>query len=271
MILKIFSNVFLGLKGIYNNKRLWFWVKLLLYLDYFKLVIMLLLVITLKKKINSVRLWSFNYTIYVGNFVTFFYMFNEVFCKSVYSYFRINSFYDLGTNIGLVTLWYKYFNRNLKVVTFEPDKYNFKLLLKNIKANHLTNVTVHNIALYNKKSRASFFTIIDDIQNLDSGLTLNQDLPHKTYMVKTDKLSHYIDQNIDLVKIDIEGAEYAVFEDLFATGKINRLKNIIFEAHFFNQEQRQKLQILIRNLKKIGEIKELENSSLTTIFYFSRQ
>jgi FkbM family methyltransferase len=43
--------------------------------------------------------------------------------------------------------------------------------------------------------------------------------------------------DVDLMKIDIEGAEYDVFEDLLNAGIINRFKKIIFEEHAFNREK----------------------------------
>jgi FkbM family methyltransferase len=241
MIKKIFSNIFLGLKGILLNKQLKPKQKSLLYIDYIKFTLILIPVIIFKIKIKKINIWSFKYTVYVQNYVTFFYIFNEIFCKSIYSPYKINTFLDLGANIGLSTLWYKFFNPNLKVIVFEPDKYNYKILLKNIKVNTLTNVKTYNIALCGKKGIMYFFTIFDNIQNLDSGLTLNQNFLHEKYKVKTDKLSNYIDGTIDLIKMDIEGAEYQVFDDLFKTNKINQVKNMVFEMHFFNKLQKKKI------------------------------
>jgi FkbM family methyltransferase len=55
------------------------------------------------------------------------------------------------------------------------------------------------------------------------------------------KLSDWWKQNlscdVDLLKVDIEGAEYDVFEDLLDTGIINRFKKIIFEEHAFHREK----------------------------------
>lgn len=269
MILKIFSNIYLGLKGILTNKYLKPRQKIHLYIDYFKFILILIPVVIFKIKINKVGFKSFKYVVYTQNYITFFYIFNEIFCKSIYSPYKINTFLDLGANIGLTILWYKFFNPNLKVVAFEPDKYNYKILKKNIKANRLTNITVHDIALNDKKSQASFFTIFDNIQNLDSGLTLNQNFPYEKYKVKTDKLSSFISEPIDLVKMDIEGAEYQVFNDLFKTNKIKLIKNMVFEMHFFNKSQKEKLSTIINKLKKIGDVKCLENSEVTKVFHFS--
>lgn len=271
MVRKIISNLYLGFRGIILNKHLKLKQKFLLFVDYFKFVLLLFPVFILKIKINEVNIKSFKYKVYIQNYITFFYIFNEIFCKAVYEPYKINNFMDLGANIGLVIMWYKFFNPNATVIAFEPDKYNYQILLKNIEANKLTNVKVYQIALSDKKEKAKFFTIFDDIQNLDGGLTLNQDLPNEEYIVMTDKLSNYINENdpIDLVKMDIEGGEYKVFNDLFESKKINQIKTMVFEMHFFNKKQEEDLFNIINNLNKIGEINSLENSKVTKVFHFS--
>ena len=40
-----------------------------------------------------------------------------------------------------------------------------------------------------------------------------------------------IPESVNLLRIDIEGAEFSVFECLIQTGAINRVKNIVAELH----------------------------------------
>jgi len=173
--------------------------------------------------------------------------------------------------MGMTILWYKYYNPNLKVLAFEPNAKAHSFLSKNIKVNKLKNITLYPIALSNKKGTATFYEIDDDIQNLDSGLTLNQDLPHRSFKVKIDLLSKYITESVDLLKMDIEGGEYVVFEDLFKNKKIKYFNNIIFEAHFFNKEQKKLLRAIIVKLKKTGRIERLDNSALTSIYTYKKR
>lgn len=268
MIQKIVSNIALGFKGILTNKHLKKNQKFFLLIDYFKLIGQLFLVYFFGKKISVIKINSFKYTIYFENYITFFYIFNEIFCKEVYNPFLIKNYYDLGANIGLSVLWYKFFNPSLDIHSFEPNPKIYKYLIKNIKRNHLTNVFTYSVALSDKKGTSKFYAIKDNIQCLDSGLVLNQKLPYKSFDVKTEKLSGYINKKIDLLKIDIEGGEYKVFKDLFATKKIKYIKKIIFEAHFFNQQEKEILKKLIIKLQKIGYIKQLENSSYTKVYSF---
>lgn len=267
---KVISNILLGLKGIFYNKNLNSYQKVILYCDDLRFLFLLVLAYCFKKEIHRVKIKSFDFTVYFENYITFYYLFNEIFCKCVYAPIAIDTYFDLGSNIGLAVLWYKFFNPDLCVTAFEPDRNNYKYLRKNIKANYLTDIRTYNIALSREKGTAEFYTIIDDVQNLDSGLTLNQQFPYKRYLVKTDKISRYIHGVADLVKIDIEGAEYDVFDDLFKTGKMRYIKNLIFEAHFFNMEQKMRLKRAIQKLKKTGMLQQLENSMRTKVFSYSR-
>lgn len=268
MIQKILLNIFSGLKGILVNT--YFTPKQKIYLigDYVAFALLLIPVVLCKMKIHKVYIRTFGYTVYVHNFAAFFYIFNEIFCKSVYTPYTLRTYMDLGANIGLTILWYKFFNPDLEITAFEPDKYNYKIVLKNISINHLSKVTVYNVALCDKKGTMPFYTLLDDIQNLDSALTLNQNFPYKKYSVKTDKLSTYIKKPIDLIKMDIEGAEYQVLDDLFKSNAIYKIKSIIFESHYFNTLQEKLLPPVIRKLKKLGTIRSLKNSDATTIFHF---
>lgn len=262
--------MYYGIKGIFSHSYIGTAHKFLLFFDYIKCVILLVFVYVCKVKLKKTRIYSFGYTIHFGNYITFFYLFNEIFCKAVYPPLKIESYVDLGANMGMTILWYKYFNPDLKVLAFEPNPETHSYLSKNIKINKLKNITLHPVALSNKKGTALFYAIDDDIQNLDSGLTLNQDLPHRSFKVKTDLLSKYITEKVDLLKMDIEGGEYIVFEDLFKNKKIKYFKNIIFEAHFFNKEQKKMLRALIVKLKQTGKIKQLDNSVLTSIYTYKK-
>lgn len=270
MLSKIVSNIFLGLNGIFFNKYLNIRKKYFLFFDYVRLLLILICVYFFKKKVTSVKIHSFNYKIFFKNYITFFYTFNEIFCKCVYRPIKISTFFDLGANIGLSILWYKFFNPQLKIVAFEPDRYSFKYLIKNLETNGITNTKLYNLALSNEKGETNFYAIIDDIQNLDSGLTLNQNLPYETYKVSTNRLSSFIVDKIDLLKMDIEGSEYQVFDDMFKNKKINYFNNIIFEAHFFNLEQKNKLKNIVEELIKIGKVECLENSKITKIFFYEK-
>ena len=57
---------------------------------------------------------------------------------------------DCGSHIGLSILYFKYLYSKAKILGFEPNFENYKILQKNIKRNNLTGVKVINTALSNR-------------------------------------------------------------------------------------------------------------------------
>jgi Methyltransferase FkbM domain len=49
--------------------------------------------------------------------------------------------------------------------------------------------------------------------------------------VQVARLSDYVDGEFDLLKLDVEGAELEVMEDLAARGKLPLIREIIIEVH----------------------------------------
>lgn len=142
---------------------------------------------------------------------------------------------DCGGNIGLSTLYFKkYLYPQAKILVFEPDPCNFSVLQKNVELNKLTNVTICNKALSNKKGQSDFF--VDRKGSTSAHLILKKNT-HKVISLK-DKisvecvlLSDYIDKPVDLLKLDVEGAEGLVLEDLEKNGKMKLIKEMFIEFH----------------------------------------
>ena len=118
-----------------------------------------------------------------------------------------------------------------------------------------------------KAGTSQFYRILDRIQNLDSGLSLNQKLPYEKFMVQTVKLSKLLKKlrKVSLIKIDIEGGEYDVFEDLTDTKIISIVERIIFESHVFNNPQRKKCVETLAKLRSIGKVSSKYSSPFTSM------
>jgi FkbM family methyltransferase len=118
-----------------------------------------------------------------------------------------------------------------KIIGFEPDEKTFSVLEQNIHDNNFTNVTVYNKALLNKKGHISFFYDNDD-SSIGSILGADSRKPNPLEkIVEADTLSSYINQPVDFLKMDVEGAETEIFEDLHKNNKLHFIKNIVMEFH----------------------------------------
>jgi len=70
---------------------------------------------------------------------------------------------DVGSHIGYyTTLFAKWVGRSGKVISIEPDPFNFQLLLKNIKTNQFSNVSVFQKALSNNNEKAILFQSVSN-------------------------------------------------------------------------------------------------------------
>lgn len=185
---------------------------------------------------------------------------NEIFTEEIYKTNISNpspTIFDVGSHIGLSILYFKTIYPNAKITGFEPNQNTFPILEENIYSNNIDNVTLHNIALglkntnrklYIDTSGECAFSTSSFTKNAWNGKQLT-----KPITVKTKKLSTYIDKEIDLLKIDVEGAELEIIKDLYNTGKITMVKNIIIEYHPTKESN---LKNLLKHLKDFKDIKQ---------------
>jgi FkbM family methyltransferase len=158
-------------------------------------------------------------------------LFEEIFLDEAY-YFKTSArrplIIDCGANIGLATLYFKTLYPAARVLAFEPDPGTFELLKENVRANRLEGVTEINKALYDAEGSTELHY---DPAGSGSLLMSLYGTLQGSRRVETVMLSRYIDEPVDLLKMDIEGAEDAVLRDLSAQGKMALIRQLIVEYH----------------------------------------
>ena len=128
--------------------------------------------------------------------------------------------YDLGANVGLyAVLLAKVVGEQGCVIAFEPDSESYQHLQENLKLNGLTNVRTLRKALGEQTSMSMLYR---GEGNADSSLVrpaTGKDLGHE--LVEVVRGDEFIQtENLPpprLVKIDVEGYEYAVLRGLQRT------------------------------------------------------
>jgi len=124
---------------------------------------------------------------------------------------------DVGANIGYFTLLFsKLVGETGKVFAFEPESRNFELLKKNIQINKIKNVVLEQKIVSNKNGKSKLF-ISDNIANhkifqTDEKNNSFIELPSiilDDYFEKINFLNR-----INFVKVDVEGAEFFVFDGM---------------------------------------------------------
>ena len=130
----------------------------------------------------------------------------------------------------MATLFFKWLYPESSVIAFEPDPATFELLQQNIEGNRLSDVTAHNVALWDENGRIPFF-----IHAKESGSLLMSAEPSrmqgKKIEVEARRLSDFVSGPVDLLKLDVEGAESRVICDLLTSGNMPFIRQMIVEYH----------------------------------------
>lgn len=178
------------------------------------------------------KMFGFNVT--GSSYRELLYLFREIFLEHQYSFESQKAspaIIDCGANVGMAILYFKKFYPESKIMAFEANPVTFNYLKKNIIANNLANVEIFNLALSDKQGTISFF--VDDQNSLISSLDPNRyGNNRKKVTINCDKLSNFIQGNtFDLAKIDVEGAEFQIMDDLMESKAIQKIEQFIVEYH----------------------------------------
>lgn len=137
---------------------------------------------------------------------------------------------DAGANIGLATLYLKNRYPSARIVSIEPERANFAILLENTR--RCADVTCLNNGIWNKECR---LRIIDNGDGNASFVT--QELANDEYApdavdaITIGAVARKLGlPTLDLVKMDIEGSEKQVFEQGYDDW-LPRTNNVIVEVH----------------------------------------
>lgn len=132
--------------------------------------------------------------------------------------------FDCGANVGMSVIAFKQRYPHSHITAFEADPTIAATLRTNLEnLNLMAGVTVVQAAVWDRQGNVSFAA-----NRADSGRISDQT---DAFSVPSVRLTDYITEPVDLLKLDIEGAEYAVLHDLCNTGKIAHVQRIICEFH----------------------------------------
>lgn len=142
-------------------------------------------------------------------------IFNQIFIREEVNFGSNNypkMIVDCGANIGLSTLYFRRQFPNSFIISIEPELSNFKLLLKN--ASNYDKIDCLHAAVWNKNGKVN---IIDNGGGVASFIT-KQVGEHDNIVGQIDSftikevMSKFNVPFIDLVKMDIEGSEFELFD-----------------------------------------------------------
>ncbi len=183
----------------------------------------------------------------VADNASYFFIRKEIFDLEIYKFISEREspyIIDCGANIGLSLIYFKQLYPNAEIVAFEPDEKVFDILTFNVKAFNFSKVELIKKACWNEETTLQFYS-----EGADAGRAAQSSDKQNIVEVGTIRLSKFLSRKVDFLKIDIEGAEYNVLEEV--KGLLHNVERIFVEYHsFLGQEQ--KLPEILTLLKNAG-------------------
>jgi FkbM family methyltransferase len=139
---------------------------------------------------------------------------------------------DVGSNIGLTSIYMAIEFPNSKILAVEPDADNFEILVRNTEC--VENITAVQGALWSFTQK---LTLTSDFRDGDSWSKSISKESQKSNGVKVqgysiaDLLNLYNVSRLDVLKMDIEGSEKELFLNADFVNAVAGLKFIVIEIH----------------------------------------
>lgn len=199
-------------------------------------------------------------TISASNEIPYYNNYAEFFIEKKYSNFldkHYTNVVDVGANIGIFSFFLLKNKMTDKIICIECDKKALLDLYRNYEFIH--NVKIIPKALHHTKTQISFYHSPDNpvisstiapekLENHNAGIKGDVE-----YKIDTVTIKEIIDDigTIDLLKIDIEGGEYNIIENL-DPNLFKYINNIFIECHFFEKNYKEQYANLLNKLSNNG-------------------
>ena len=201
---------------------------------------------------------------------------------------KVNTFYDIGANIGYYSLLAAMENETIRIIGFEPATGPLFYFRENVRINAYNNIKVESIALSHKEGEIEFYEIRNNkYKYLEHNLGGESNTGSKTTgrnfirnKVKTSTLDTYVrlagEANIDLIKMDTEGTENLILAS--SDFVLKEMKPIIICETIFNTIETDLQRIMLSygyefynhtpaGLKKVETILRDEDNGVSNCFF----
>lgn len=200
--------------------------------------------------------------------------YNEFFCERIYDKYitgkTFKTVVDIGANIGL---WSEYVNESSNVETIymvEPNTVALSVMKRSF--SDLSKFIICPIAISNIDGKLEFFV---DSENSTISSMMESHRTNKlntSYYVESLKFDTFLKSNnlnyIDLVKIDIEGAEYDLIDSM-TIREFEKIGNILLEYHISSEKNMGDVEKLVEKLQFFGFDCDLNKMHISGGFIFA--
>jgi FkbM family methyltransferase len=146
---------------------------------------------------------------------------------------------DCGSNVGLASLFFKRRYPGARITAYEADPALYETTKNNLARNGAAGIEVVHAALWTSNGEVTFRS-----EGSDSGMIegLSGAVSGRSVTVPSIRMRDILERDrIDLLKLDIEGAEGAVLADCETV--LDRVNAIIMDLHEFDVNDRQSARV----------------------------
>ena len=189
------------------------------------------------------RIALLDYDIEYADLLSFVPQFHSIFIDGVLAFNTPGAsprILDCGANIGAASLFFKRRYPGARVTAYEADPELCAMTRRNLERNGAADVEVVHAALWTANGQVVFRA-----EGSDSGMIegLAGAVAGETVSVPSLRLRDVLErERVDLLKLDIEGAEHAVLADCMPV--LDRVPAIVMDLHDFDPHNRQAPQVL---------------------------
>ena len=170
----------------------------------------------------------------------------EIFDREIYNFRQSNDeprILDCGANVGVSCLYFRKCFPHARITAFEPDPKIFAYLQSNLACSGCHDVELIAKAVWSSNTTLRFWSEGADAGRIDSGERPN------AIKIPAVRLRDFLNEPVDLLKMDIEGAETEVMLDI--APRLRNVRNVFVEYHSFTGKP-QTLGILVQTLIEAG-------------------
>jgi FkbM family methyltransferase len=163
---------------------------------------------------------------------SFYHQIRQIFGQRLYNFRCSNPapvILDCGAHIGLASLFFKERFPAARITAFEADAELADTCRANFATFDMSDIDVIHAAVWTHGDGVSFAQTNDD-----AGHVANE-ADSSAIKVPSVRLHSHLDRPVDLLKLDVEGAEFAIVED--CGERLRNVGNIVMEVHAMEDSQ----------------------------------
>ena len=142
---------------------------------------------------------------------------------------------DIGAHKGYFALYVRALNETVPILCYEPEEVNYAALKKHLEQNKIQGVVTKNAAVADREGTL-LLNVSEDSHNHSLVVAPGTTVQKKVTATTLEKIVNKFEK-VDVLKMDIEGAEFQIFENL-ASSVFKKIGVIFMEYHEYGPDMR---------------------------------